>query len=608
MFVNFLKTFTFCEFKLYFLPNLFFTVLQRVLSKKHTFSGQDLDVQLYCRCLGIFPPGFDGSSPALPIPPDFKMKCDTEILRFLLTNHQKKHIEHHLKKRKCFLIWPRDGGNQMTLRCNIDSNDPNAYQIIQNWKEDCESFLKLEISNVKFGEMNVLDEIWKPFKERVSAKRSQQESHMLLTEFDDQRHVLFYSGHAKEAEKFEKLAGDVKMLLEEELDRSKREIKETVSLKPHQAYLVKATNFCHEQNDVRFEESAKGFTIIGQPNAVRQAKLRMFEIANKMSDRLVDFKAVSDAVEKALNKLAMRNHVHECFVKSNVLATYEVRKRDVILYTVEKKQLDHAYDILTSEVVEKSVELDEPMREVLRRKDWMTYKVGLDKDFPLLEVSESNALVAFASKKSDIAAVSQRIKDFISGNAHYEKFVVLPRGKMEVLMTYGNSELEQLKERIKPAEMKECLPSSGECGFSIRAKKLAVEQGVARVKEFLMSVCSSDYPINKKQAVQFFRSNTGNLLLHGIGSRHKVMIKFADEEKDDSKSKTYSDPVTYATAKLGTSGKVVKLVLGDITKDKTDTVVNAANSKLDHGSGVARAIAKAGMVALLIQLSYLIIA
>ncbi|MEJ2635190.1 MAG: macro domain-containing protein [Calditrichia bacterium] len=48
------------------------------------------------------------------------------------------------------------------------------------------------------------------------------------------------------------------------------------------------------------------------------------------------------------------------------------------------------------------------------------------------------------------------------------------------------------------------------------------------------------------------------------------------------------------TQKEIVSGKILKLIEGDLTEEKVDAIVNAANSHLRHGGGVAGAIVRKG--------------
>ncbi len=42
------------------------------------------------------------------------------------------------------------------------------------------------------------------------------------------------------------------------------------------------------------------------------------------------------------------------------------------------------------------------------------------------------------------------------------------------------------------------------------------------------------------------------------------------------------------------SGQVLRVVHGDLTEERVDAIVNAANARLAHGGGVAGAIARRG--------------
>ena len=51
---------------------------------------------------------------------------------------------------------------------------------------------------------------------------------------------------------------------------------------------------------------------------------------------------------------------------------------------------------------------------------------------------------------------------------------------------------------------------------------------------------------------------------------------------------------TVLTERALSTGQTIQIVQGDITTEKVDAIVNAANEHLQHGGGVAWAISKKG--------------
>ena len=106
--------------------------------------------------------------------------------------------------------------------------------------------------------------------------------------------------------------------------------------------------------------------------------------------------------------------------------------------------------------------------------------------------------------------------------------------------------------------------------------------------------------IDQPGTCELLRSSKGEVYLHGIESQEKVAIEeYAGELEETSDDESLLDDraslancVTKCTA---LSNHIrINICLGDITEFAADVIVNAANERLSHDGGVARAIARKG--------------
>ena len=132
----------------------------------------------------------------------------------------------------------------------------------------------------------------------------------------------------------------------------------------------------------------------------------------------------------------------------------------------------------------------------------------------------------------------------------------------------------------------------------LEGEQLLISALQEEINALISSVCTNDPPmlINRPGLFQFLNTKQAKFTIKGIEASIPAYIEItikalqeADEVNDENIRTT--NEVLIGTTK---EGKRVILIKGEIENLKVDVIVNAANSQLSHGSGVALALSKKG--------------
>jgi len=193
-------------------------------------------------------------------------------------------------------------------------------------------------------------------------------------------------------------------------------------------------------------------------------------------------------------------------------------------------------------------------------------------------------------------ALESKVKSFIDRNTVEREFITMPAGVVDVLQKYAATDVNQIKHSFnKHAADLRFVSSPGQTGCEIVATSSGMKQVIDAVKDLEHKVKSKNHNIDTPLFAKFLRSPTARASVDGIAGRHQVVVKFPEEVKTGIKSSKLPPPRPLYEVTVG-KNKTIRLVAGDITQHAADVIVNAANSQLLHGSGVAGAISRLGRI------------
>jgi len=500
-------------------------------------------------------------------------------------------IENLMKQHDCAIRWPQTLKEKLTLHCTIDTSRQDAVFAATKWHERCHDALKKELDNLRCSKLDVPSQIWQQLKEAVSKQWDRGTHEMLLVRWDENAGAVFFAGVCTAVDQFEKEVSQIVVGLEQELRKKQQQVTEKRGLKPFQTRLLRVKDFTKTCSSAKCSVtiSKDEAVFVGEASEVLAAQKKMFKLLSAVTVSTLGPK--SPAFTSVLSKEHMEKRIMEKMISKNVFATYSTIDEEVTIYSFSEKEAAEAGNIIKAEVVEKKFFLCPNGRACLTSSEWKQFQSDVGKLGKPAAVCEDGCSVVAVTVPEEMHSLESQVKKFINRNTIEKEFVSMPTGVIDVLQKYAAAEVDEIKRSFnKHAADVRFVSSAGQMGCEVTATSAEIRQIADAVKALECKVKSKEYRVETPSCVKLLRSSTARASVDAIAGRHEVSIKYPEEVKAGRKR-----PIPFPVCEVKVDrNKTIRLVSGDITQHAADVIVNAANSRLQHAGGVARAIAKRG--------------
>ena len=294
------------------------------------------------------------------------------------------------------------------------------------------------------------------------------------------------------------------------------------------------------------------------------------------------------------------------FIKSspNVIPYFSFDDQLVLFLLCPEEFASEAENVamnIQQDITVQPIDLPQSFSRRVNDSKFASFQTKLSEKYPFSASIQQNKLVLVSTRNS-IADVSKEFQAFISELCSITDTVNFKKGVWRLIhSTSMEKKWSDLQEEIrkkgvtivsssKPAARKPCITVKGE-EHNVEYAKKEILKLQAAVKERQIT-------ISRPGICQYFLSNVqGQTILRGIESEAKVCIEVEVNKEDTGNFEQSVTPNSkFKKVGFGTTAeiKTVNVIVGDITEFKADVIVNAANDRLAHASGIAGDISRKG--------------
>ena len=419
----------------------------------------------------------------------------------------------------------------------------------------------------------------------------------LMVHWDDADSIVYVCGLVAKVDGFLNFLRQTETTIEEQLAKLKQRIEEKFSLKPHQIFLLKTfgagSEYAGKGVEVKMVDNE--VVLVGQLKDVQQVKLDILQRASSTTSS--SFQCWSAAVRRLVEKPDVKRYFHGLLKNANLEAALDIGDGEVTVHAFNQSHVQKALQLVKGEVREATVTVHKRSVGFFRSRQWNEFLADAAKEFKLADVAVSDCTITITAVNQVEQPLEKKVKEFLDSNVEVRDFFPMKPAVVKLLRDIEMDKINRLRQQMKSFKMD--VQFEGDSGCHLSVVLGGLQRAKSELKALVDSVKMKTHTVEKKSHVRYLENQSNRDVVKAIAIQTKVVINFPNEEATQSaaaagQKSDFFDPFVFSEVDCG-RGKKIRLVVGDITRYSSDVIVNAANSRLEHGLGVAGAIARAGV-------------
>ncbi|XP_025093181.1 uncharacterized protein LOC112563487 isoform X3 [Pomacea canaliculata] len=503
---------------------------EAVTKRKHIINEHQVDVTLYCECLGIRGGELEPNV-RLPEPAALSESTQVKISAIKMAPRVMKSLISLLEEQNAHLSMA-GLPEEICLTCSLTPETEGVRQLVKSWEEKVTGALDSYLKSVEMEELSVSEEEYAEVTEQLKEVSEHAE---IDINFDPQRSILIIIWVGEDKREITK---EVKKIIEGAQVNVKRkhEVKKEQMKIPKGKILLLKTHLTNTREkfpdlSIHFDDENECIEFTGVGEVITEMKLIISDFMNNMTcnSHIWDSQLISQlfAFPKAREMFE-----RECMKQDQDGAVvilpggFEVYSFDEIL--AEKMLLAGR-----KSVQRRVVKFEDGMEDIIKLERWAQMKESvLEANKELMVMDEDKTALTIVSLNTNINTCIQQLKSFLDENFIQEDTLTVAKPFKTLFQKYFWKNFERKRAEDKRIRLDLMNLNEDDDRVVIKGNASAIQEAKAVAVSFIRSLKCTAKTVKKPLFDQFLQSSDWKLVREEIEQNLMCKILMPEDKFD----------------------------------------------------------------------------